>query len=82
MLSTLLLAIFLYFLWLQSHQRFTDLVACVASVSARVNALKLEREQKNKTQERAYSGIPSRCAWRLDREMWRRIILRKTGFTR
>ena len=33
-------------------------------------------------QERAYSGIQSRCAWSLDGEMRRRLILHETGFTR
>ena len=43
------------FLFYGYNQRFADLVACVPSVSARVNALKLEREQKKnkKKQERA-----------------------------
>ena len=35
-----------------------------------------------KIQERAYNGIQSRSAWRFDREMRRRLILRETGFTR
>ena len=42
------LSLLFSFIFYGYNQRFADLVACVPSVSARVNALKLEREQKKK----------------------------------
>ena len=41
------------FIFYGYNQRFADLVACVPSVSARVNALKLEWEQKKKKNKNA-----------------------------